>query len=84
MVDAEDHGLWLRIAERFQMANLGAVVLILYPGQVTARKCAQVALSGLAARAAALSRRSGRPDPLDSITETTPAVLKELGVSEAQ
>ena len=85
LADAEDYDLWLRVAERFQLANLPVVVLKyrIHPSQVTMRKCRQQALSSLAALAAVAARRSGKPDPLDSIAEITPAVLVELGVNES-
>jgi len=85
VVDAEDYDLWLRIAERWELGNLPAVLLQyrLHPCQVTVRKFRQTALSTLAARAAAASRRDGGADPLESIAEITPAVLAGLGVSEA-
>jgi len=84
-VDAEDYDLWLRIADHFQLANLEAVVLKyrVHPWQLSVRKCRQQALSMLAARAAASSRRDGNPDPLESVGETTPAVLASLGVTES-
>jgi glycosyltransferase involved in cell wall biosynthesis len=85
VVDAEDYDLWLRIADRFDLANLQAVVLKyrIHPGQVSERKCEQQALSSLAARAAALSRINGGPDPLDSVAEITPEALERLGISQA-
>jgi len=85
VVDAEDYDLWLRMAERCQLANLGSVLLKyrLHSCQVTVRKFRQTALSSLAARAAAASRRDGNSDPLESCTEITPAVLVGLGVNEA-
>jgi hypothetical protein len=83
---AEDYDLWLRIIQRFQCANLEQVVLKYrsHPHQVQLRNVKQQSLYILAARASALSRRAGNPDPLDSIEEITPAVLAGLGVSEAQ
>jgi len=82
---AEDYDLWLRIGERFQLANLEQVVLKyrIHPNQVSQRKLRQQTLSVLAARAAASSRRNGNPDPLNSVSEITPAVLAGLGVTEA-
>lgn len=84
-VDAEDHDLWLRLAERCQLANLERVVLKyrLHPHQVTVRRFRQLALSALAAQAAATFRRQGKPDPLDAAVEITPAVLTGVGVSQA-
>jgi hypothetical protein len=85
VVDAEDYDLWLRIADRCQLANLEGVLLQyrLHPYQVTVRKHRQTALSSLAAQAAADSRRAGKADPLESVAEITPALLVELGVNEA-
>jgi glycosyltransferase involved in cell wall biosynthesis len=84
VIDAEDCDLWLRIAERSELANLETVVLKyrIHPCQVSSTKCRQQALSTLAAHVAAEFRRNGQPDPLDSIAEVTPEVLAALGVSE--
>jgi hypothetical protein len=85
VVDAEDYDLWLRIADDFQLANLPAVLLKyrIHPGQVSVARCKKQALGAAAARAAALARRKGNPDPLDSAEEITPAVLDRLGVTKA-
>lgn len=84
IVDAEDYDLWLRIADRFLLANLGDVVLKYrrHAAQVSIRRCGQQALSGAIARAAATRRRTGKPDGLDDLAEITPAVLESLGISE--
>jgi Glycosyl transferase family 2 len=80
---AEDYDLWLRIADHFQIANLEAVLLKyrLHPEQVSVSKCAKQAMSTAAAKAAALARRNGEPDPLGSVNEISPSVLARLGVS---
>jgi Glycosyl transferase family 2 len=85
VIDAEDYDLWLRIADRFHLANLDSVVLKyrLHSCQISVRKCRQEGLSGLAARAAASARRGGALDPLASVEEITPATLVRLGVNEA-
>ena len=64
---AEDYDLWLRIAERFQVANLEAVVLKyrVHPYQISVRSCRSQALGAIASQVAARARRSGEPDPLD-------------------
>jgi glycosyltransferase involved in cell wall biosynthesis len=82
---AEDYDLWLRIAERSELANLPEVLLQyrIHPNQMSLCKCAQQALGCLAARAAAVFRRAGSEDPLDSVGEISPALLIALGVSEA-
>jgi Glycosyl transferase family 2 len=82
---AEDHDLFLRIADRYKLSNLTQILTKyrLHPGQMTVRHSEQAALSLLATLASAAARRTGRPDPLDDIKEITPASLIELGVSEA-
>jgi len=82
---AEDYDLWLRIAERFQLANLETVLLKyrIHPGQVSVTRCQKQAFGAAAAQAAALARKNGKPDPLDSVSEITPALLTRLGVSVA-
>jgi hypothetical protein len=84
-LQAEDYDLWLRIAERFEMANLKQPVFKLrhHPYQLSVRKRTQQSLCWLAARASAACRKTGQPDPLDSTKEITPTVLVGLGVSDA-
>jgi glycosyltransferase involved in cell wall biosynthesis len=81
---AEDYDLWLRISEKFEMANLDRVVLKyrIHSGQVSMRKHRQQNLSSLAALRSAASRRNGSPDPMQSVTEITPELLIELGIDE--
>jgi len=85
VIDAEDYDLFLRIADRFQLANLPEVVLKYrrHPYQTSIRNCKQQALNCVLARVAAVSRKNGAPDPLSSVTEITPAVLASLGVTKA-
>jgi len=82
-LQAEDYDLWLRIAERFEIANLKQPVFKLryHPYQLSVRKRAQQTLCWLAARASAVRRKAGQPDPLASAKEITPTVLVALGVS---
>lgn len=86
VVDAEDYDLWLRIADRFQLANLEAVLLKyrIHPSQVSIRKTAQQTLSMLGAQVAASSRRKGLPDPLDSVKTITCEALAAFGVTKAR
>lgn len=85
VIHAEDYDLWLRIAERFETANLQAVMVKyrIHPGQISEQKCEQQALSSLVARAAAQVRSSGQPDPLDSVGEITPEVLERLQITQS-
>jgi hypothetical protein len=63
LAPAEDLDLWLRIAERHGLANLGAVVVRyrVHPEQATVRSCEAQALGSLAARIAARARAEGVP-----------------------
>lgn len=85
VVGAEDYDLWLRIADRFQLANLGEVLLKyrIHRDQVSMRKRKQQTLSKLAAKSSASFRRSGKLDPLDAVAEITPELLAALGITEA-
>jgi glycosyltransferase involved in cell wall biosynthesis len=82
---AEDYDLWLRIAEHAQLANLPEVLLKyrIHPDQISVANCRKQAVGALAARLAAVARKSGNPDPLNSDLEITPAVLMRLGMTEA-
>jgi glycosyltransferase involved in cell wall biosynthesis len=82
---AEDHDLWLRVAEHFQIANLKEVVLgyRIHPYQVSMRKRIQQTFGVLAALASASYRRKGCPDPLDEVEEITSETLIALGVTKA-
>jgi hypothetical protein len=83
---AEDYDLWLRISEKFEVANLDRVVLKyrIHPNQVSMRKHKQQNISSLAALLSAASRRSGSPDPMEGVTQITPELLVELGIDEAK
>ena len=82
---SEDYDLWIRMAKRCQLANLGDVVLKyrVHPEQTTCRKVRQQALAYLAVRALASSADNGHRHLLESSGEVTPEVLAALGVDEA-
>ena len=82
---AEDYDMWLRIAERWRLANLEAVVVKyrIHSDQATSRKLRQEILCGLAVRALASLRRKGSPEPVISKDGITPEVLARLGVDQA-
>ena len=65
-VPAEDWDLWLRLAERHDLANLPDVHLDyrLHPGQLSRSGDERLAVAALVVRRAAEERRAGRPDPL--------------------
>jgi glycosyltransferase involved in cell wall biosynthesis len=81
---AQDVDLWLRIGERYELANVPGVVLRyrIHPGQVTVRECEAGALGSLAARIAARARAEGRPDPLDELDELDHETLLRIGATE--
>jgi hypothetical protein len=83
---AEDYDLWLRIAERFQFANLEAVVLKyrIHAYQVSVRKRMQQTQGMLVAQMAAKRRKDGLPDPLNETKEITPEALVAWGISPSE
>jgi hypothetical protein len=83
---SDDYDLWLRISEYYQCANLKQVVLNyrIHPQQLSLRKRKQQILCLLAAQASASLRAAGKPDPLNSVKQLTPAVLSGMGVSETR
>ena len=81
--DADDYDLFLRIAERSQMAGLVRPVLLyrIHAGQTSIRKMTHQAVCVLAARAAGALRSRGETDPLWEAQEVTPQLMQKLGVS---
>lgn len=82
----EDYDLWLRLAERFELANLSQahVLYRLHPGQVSIRQLREMESRRLAVRAAARARSQGRADPLVGEPQLTPAVIARAGVHPRQ
>lgn len=80
---AEDYDLWLRLAERFDLANLPNVLLRyrLHAGQATAARFESVAVATLIAQAAARMRRAGGADPLDGRSPLDRSHAEQLGIS---
>jgi hypothetical protein len=80
---AEDYDLWLRMAERFEMANLPDVLVHcrVHPHQVSATHLRQQTLSSLAAQAAARLRRDTGQDPPLPVEGVNADALASLGVS---
>jgi hypothetical protein len=79
---AQAYDLWLRIAERFELAGLGRPVLYrrYHPGQLTFTKMVTQVTCSMAARAAARARHETGRDPLEGVAEFTPQVLEALGL----
>jgi hypothetical protein len=82
---AEDYDLWLRISERWQLANLTDPLTLYrqHPDQTSLRLLEQYTLGSLAALAAARARRSGLGDPLDGVHEVSLEVLQRLEIDPA-
>jgi hypothetical protein len=83
---AEDYDLWLRLSERWELANLAEPVTLYrqHPGQVSFRNIEKQAQARLAVLAAARVRRAGGSDPLDGVHELTPALLERLKIDHAE
>ena len=77
---AEDYDLWLRIAERWEIANLPDVVVRyrVYTEQTSSRKAGDRVWSSVAACAAAALRRWTGTDPMEGVDRTAPEVLLRL------
>ncbi|HET9982472.1 MAG TPA: glycosyltransferase [Longimicrobiales bacterium] len=82
---AQDYDLWLRMAERFELANLSEPVIYyrVHDAQVSTAHLLDQTICGLAAQAAAVRRRATGADPIASDRPITRELLVELGVSEA-
>ncbi len=82
----EDYDLWLRISERFDLANLPEVLVLyrIHRGQISLSRIDEMERLRLAVQAAARARTGGGADPLEGVNEVTPAVLERLGVSDRE
>ena len=81
---SEDYDLWLRLAERFDLANL-AEPLILYRvhgSQLSLLDLEDRVKGALAVRAAAKIRRANGTDPLAGEAELTEELFERLGVKD--
>lgn len=82
---AEDYDLWLRLAERHDLANLTEPLLEyrVHADQATARAFERVAVAMLAARAAARLRQAGQHDPTQDLDTIDRDAAARLGVTDA-
>ncbi len=80
---AEDYDLWLRLAERADLANLAETVLHLrlHPGQVSFAHVEQQVISTLGAQRAARARGAGQPDPAEGVARIDRRFLIDGGLS---
>ena len=86
LLDADDYDLWLRMAERTQLANLDQVVLQyrIHALQVSTRNATHQSLCVMLASRTAALRRTGHPDPLSGAEELTPQLLDSLRAPVAE
>lgn len=84
LVCSHDYDLAVRIAEKYECANLEEIVLRyrVHPLQLTSDKQKQQTLCKLAVQASAAARREGRSDPLETVREITSGTLAACGVGE--
>lgn len=82
---AEDYDLWLRLAERHEIANLPDVLVRyrVHQHQVSRDQVERHTLSVLGARVAARSRRETGVDPTENLGRITLEFLEQNGVSHA-
>jgi glycosyltransferase involved in cell wall biosynthesis len=85
LLAGEDYDLFIRIAERWQVANLEEPVLNMrrHANSVSIMNIRQQVISILGAWAAANIRRAGGHDPTDSGEVVSLDLLKSMGVSDA-
>jgi hypothetical protein len=84
--DADDVDLWLRIAERHELANVRelAISYRVHPAQATVRNLELQTLCSVAARVAARARAQGRPDPLEGVERIDYEFLIDSGVTQGE
>ncbi len=80
---AEDYDLWLRMAERYELASLPDILLYyrVHPGQVSTKYIRQQALSVLGSQIAARMRKETGRDPFDDGGRVDTAMLANHGMS---
>lgn len=82
----EDYDLWLRLAERYALANLPDVLVRYrtHPNSVSRRHyIAQMVNAAVARQAAIYRRRTGR-DPTDTLDRLSVATLRKFDLTRAQ
>jgi hypothetical protein len=79
---AQDLDLWLRLADRHELANLPAPLIRyrVHPDQNSVRHCEEQAVCHLAAHLARRARAQGRTDPFDGLSRIDKDSVLELGV----
>ncbi len=80
---AEDYDLWLRMAERYELANLPEPVLFyrVHSDQISSQQLKKLTTSALGVQVSARVRRQLGYDPTLGMKEMTAEVLHQLGVT---
>jgi len=83
---SEDYDLWLRLAERYPVANLADVVVRyrVHRRQTSTAKLEAQTLAALGARVSARFRRAGQHDPFGSVDSVSRETLLRLGISKSE
>jgi hypothetical protein len=78
----EDYDLWLRLSERFDIANLPEPLILyrLHAFQLSILALEERERPRLAVRAAAQARRLSQLDPLAGVEKMTPAILARVDI----
>src|ERR1700761_935396 len=82
---AEDHDLWLRAAEQFELANLPEILLRyrLHTQSLSFQELEQQVMAAMAAELSAQHRRAGKSEPFAAQRQITREDLRAAGLSEA-
>lgn len=82
----EDYDLWLRMSDRFDLANLPEPIVLyrIHSGQLSLLALEAREMMRLALRESAQARRASQDDPLAGVSELTPAILDRIGLDSGE
>jgi GT2 family glycosyltransferase len=83
---AEDLDLWLRISDRYELANVPEIIVRyrMHAKQGTARNLETQTLEAVAARISARARKASRLDPLDGVKHIDYETLLTIGATNTE